>query len=552
MALSSKHQKSRFNAKLVDATLRPGDVIVEVDSWSPDSRYVLVSYTPLTAAGTVDPTLPGFEIFDVSSGKFVSVATFPSIESPGDGFYYGIPIPSANSSFTQIVFVDERLADAAGDPVNPTVLNVEVYSYTAPSTLTLLGQSTYHPAIASAIADGGLYTVYFTPDNKYIVGQYVAPDGSFHIFTLSNTAPNYPVVSDSDIVVASAPSPCPDDPCTGLPFTDCEIISNLFFPFRLCSHGIQSNFIPFSYSTGHLLPPSNVVAGIAPPFIFGVYRIESNGTFTLIQSLPSNQFVNGAYAFNPLNCCLEKTNILTTSRAAYLPGQPSIFLNTLFSQSQTGKTSNLDIYSFDGASLRLIADESTDTGATQVPWYPDGQTFGQGTFSAGQYNLCDGTPFPEGVEQLAFSRLEAEEERDCHNKYAIVRAPDAVPNHTVPPDGFGLFSPNGQYLVYGGFELTSTNPATQVAEDVINNLLLFRIDSTFKPYQCHNDHHCESESSDSCSSSSSSSDSCGCKKNKKKSYGKGKKYGKSHGLKSTKTALKSNKKSYGCDCNKKK
>jgi hypothetical protein len=446
---SKQNCNPQFNVTVSGGTVRD-TALPYTGGWSPDSRFVLLDYTPIP---TEAPSVPGAQIFDVSDGTLDNpIVSFPN----SDGTFGGLEA-SPNRDFTKVVLIDEALM-TGGPPVFATSLRVRVVSFNG-STVTPVASTIIPDRIASEINDGGEFFAYFTDDNRFVVLAYLDTTLSFKLLLLD--ANNLSIVS-GPLTVATPPA-------------GQGIVFNLYIPFHLCnSSGQTTQYVAVSYSAGILAAGTTTVETLTPPFNIIIYRVDARG-FTSVTTTTFPQFVNTVQAFNPFNCCLQKTTLLVTSRSPYLPGQPSLFRNTSHSLSGNGQQGNLRIFSFNGSSLTPLAEENFDTTIIATNWYPDGKTFGLLTTTGPQFG------FTEGVDVATFYQLQRN--ADCsfgiHNIDKFVTTPPGI---SVP-----LFSPNGQFLADVGTQIPFSNPAYgPPTESAINNVILYRINSDIQPFQCPN------------------------------------------------------------------
>jgi hypothetical protein len=441
----TKCSSTTFDVTLSDAKLR-NVFEATLASISADSHYALYNYLYPTAP---TPAQIGLEIFDISGGKLNTVASLPS----SDGSFRGLNA-AANLSFSQLVLYDESVNTVG--PNDLTTVRLRLGSFNG-STITISNASRTFPFIPSVLIDGGSYGALYTSDGQYIVFWFLGPRFNLNFALLSAT--DLSVVIPAQVVVAAQPTKAP--------------VTNGPSTFRLCNNaGTATNYLALANGFGKSSPGSPVVNSNEPPGTLTIFRIDVNAkTFVAVDHADQAQYPNSALAFNPVNCCLQSTNIVVSERAAYLPGEPKIFTDVTKTSSFNGQTENVRVYTFDGTRLTQIAGHAFDTTMLASFWYPNGQIFGLATSSGSQNNVPDAIPQTNNFYQLCRNR-------GCHAGSSLESINFSI---TVPPESFfSQFTPNGQYFLVGGSPVFGPDGVTPA----MNDIAIYRIDTNLPAFQC--------------------------------------------------------------------
>lgn len=446
----NKCSSTTFDITLSDAKFR-NVFEATVSNISADSRFALYNYaypTPPT------PSQLGFEIFDVSGDKLTTVASLPA----SDGTFTGLSAVG-NHQLTQLVLFDENVNTVGPNALTTVRLRLATFNG---STITISNTTKTFPSLPSALVDGGAYSALYTSDGTGIVFWFLGPKFNLN-FTLLSATDLHTIIPPQIVVAAQATK----SPVTNGPTA-----------FRLCNaNGTATDYLSLASGFGKSSPGQPVVNSNLPPATLKIFRIDPNA-FTQVAQAEQSQYPNTAFAFDPINCCQQSTNILVSERASYLPGQPSIFMDVSKTSSFNGQTENLRVYSFDGTSLNQIAGHAFDTTVLLTNWYPDGQTFGVVSSSGAQNNVTN-----DEVQTMTFYRLC--KNRGCNSGTGIEPLNFFV---TVPPEAFfSQFTPDGRHLLVGGSPIVGVN-----GKQAINNVLLFDINSNLPAFECpnNNNNHC--------------------------------------------------------------
>lgn len=573
---------------------------------SPCGNYVLynvVNYTPNQLAA---------EMYQVNqaTGKLTALASSKVFADTG----YDSAGVIADYKFRLFVETEELTLAGPGTTLNPLAtimvpLQVKTYTFNTITNSFVLknvnsnaipggvlncngtGTGPIGTGLNGCGAPTGSANVFITDDLRYIVIGYntFIPGANWNKSTVPNSCTDFTV--DARIIVLDANTLLP----TGAPYivassTSLPVLSG-YCVYHLCNkhdkhdkhhkhgkcgcdkHHNATNYINVTLGYGVINPTNSSLESLSGPFSLIVLKIDPISKLpVLVTSDTLPQFANAAAAFDPLDCCLQETNILVTGRAAITPSTVSLFTSTTGSASTlpgNGKDDkNLFIYKFDGHRLNLIVKEKFETrlvaGTGPQVWHPDGRTFGVHTCEGGPfdmspvvgqlqfYRLCeiqrkqhhhDNDSSSDSNDSNDFSDSYSSDRYDDHyygNQYAI--EPIGKLYETLPNTQGGAFSPNGKFYFQTGtlgdtgdvrqsVNATTTGPCANcpicpVYTDILNNCTVIgpytvnpayfgtynisvsQVDSTLKAYKCQD--KCQDKHHDKCH------DKCKCNKCHKK------------------------------------
>lgn len=177
-------------------------------------------------------------------------------------------------------------------------------------------------------------------------------------------------------------------------------------------------------------------------------------------SLP--QLSPSYHAFDPSHCSLEKTQIIVSTTLALLPNQKSVFQRTGHSQTQLpGDNHNIREYVFDGKSLRLVAEEQTDTPCLVSNFSSDGKTFAVIKGTSGQT-----VGIPSNLFYASFFKAT----RDCKDG-KFIPLDGTITTTGLPSFNFSL---DGKWIIVAGENNVSG----------FSNVNLYKVESDFKKFKC--------------------------------------------------------------------
>ena len=451
------------------------------ERFSPDSK--LVAYTN----NILDPDLTtnqiGGIVYETNGGYLNPVLEVPAvvyIDIHGVSTPFGPNGIFPDPSFNYFVYVIEVIDNVNQPAFNTLAVQVTPFDQT---TYTLGTPITYifPNLVASGIYNNGAYQLQFTQDSRYMIVSYL--DAAFNAYAQ--------LFNVSTVTPVGAPYLLQTPNADGIP-----PVVNLFQPFQLYTNGKTRNYVSFGSCFGGINIITSTVSPIQPPFYLTFFLINHKG-FTQVFQQPTAQFVNSSYAFSPVGCTLESTQIVAGSRATYVPtptspdGQPAFYTDVseslIWSQSGAG-VGNLVVYSFDGSNLEVIATENFDATICVGPWYNDGQTFSLTLEPGGSVGI-------EGqIAVQTFYRL-TESSKNCQSSYSL----NQIGKIQSAPQGAGssgFFSPDGQYMANSGTIVPNpqcascplcpgqTGPTGPVQEPANNTVLLYTIDTNVGEYDC--------------------------------------------------------------------
>jgi len=474
---------------------------------SPCGSYVLyniVNYTPNQLAAQM------YQV-NQATGKLTALANSKVFADPG----YDTCGVGADYKFRLFIEAEELTMAGPGTSLNPLAtimvpLQIKLYTFNTITNSFVLksvnpnavpggvlnfngtGTGPVGAGLNGCGAPGGGANTFITDDLRYIIVAYntFIPGANWNKSTVPNSCTDF--TTDARIIVLDANTLLP----TGAPYivasgTSLPVMSG-YCVYHLCDKHYKygkcgrdkqhnaTNYLNVTLGYGIIDPGNSSLLSVQGPFSLIVVKIDLISklpVFVTSDTLP--QFANSACAFDPLDCCLQETNIVVTARAAITPSTVSLFTSTTGSMSSlpgNGKDDkNLFIYKFDGQHLNLIVKEKFETrlvaGAGPQVWHPDGRTFGIHTDEGGPFNM------PNVVGQLQFYRLcerqRKQQHHDSHSDNSSDSSDSYSSDHydrdhdqyygsdyaiepigklveTLPNTQGGNFSPNGKFYFQTG------------------------------------------------------------------------------------------------------
>jgi hypothetical protein len=382
---------------------------------SENGKYVLYGFTNFgPIPGATGPLIGGIIYAVTDCGVLTPLVTV----SPDPG--YDNQTVVTNSKFKLFFSIEEVTSNNA-----TTSLLIKPFTF-QDGLLTPTGKTATINNVVNLNINGSLLAQ-VTPDSKYLVVEYN---------TTTNTTTS---LGDGVISVFDAETLQPLGTTVirpGSP-TQIAVFSGAITAFGLRNKcGNVTDYVAVSTGLGTITPPSNFVSAPMGPFTVQIYKVS--GAPKLIETLETPQFVNTSVGYQPKCSYPHETLILTTSRAAILPTDNSIAVDTTASTSFIpGDNRNLRIYKFNGKNAELVIAEKFEYGIVGSTFAPDGRTFALSTLNGSPFNI----PAQLGTTQIY--RI-CERESGCWTIEPLGKFTAAGPSPASP-----FFSTNGRYLFEG-------------------------------------------------------------------------------------------------------
>lgn len=461
---------------------------------SNNGQYVLYSFTNFGPIPGATGPLVGGIIYSNNCGVLNPVVTF----TPDSGFDNASPI--TNSQFQRIFLIQETTTNDL-----LTQLQIKAFNFNN-GVLTPSGSSVFLSKSIVNVNLGGNLLAVLTPDSRFLVIVYNGTTNSS-----TSRGDGFITVFDAQSLAELGTTMV----ATGTATAE-VIISGMINSFSLTSKSGQiTDYVALSTGLGTVTPPSNFVVGLTPPFTVKVYAI-STGQPVLIDTVNTPQFVNTSAGFQPFgistsskyinkipnfnNCgqnfvtpALNKTLILTTSRAAILPTDNSLAINTGQSASAIpGDNRNLRIYSFNGKRLKLVVAEKFEFGLVGSTFAPDGRTFIVLENNGSPFNI----PFQIGAAQIY--RICKRNQENNQNEQVQRCNPctgQFITKYTIEPLGkftlagpaaaSPIFSSDGHYIFEGFASYAIDQTTGESGRAAFNNVSVLRLsDCITDPFSC--------------------------------------------------------------------